>query len=159
VDLGSLMEGPAANSARFERRNPVCDALVSDAAAATAKDACAVLDSAAAFASSCKTGPEHRDILLADASNLLERLDDFTRLMMGVTGVSSPWVGFKVRLAPGMLCEAPPLQLKSTGRSFRPISRARSRGLSAPASVVLSIAPARNETGQRFRHTVAGAAI
>jgi acyl-CoA reductase-like NAD-dependent aldehyde dehydrogenase len=62
VGFDLFMEGreaPAANGARFERRNPISNALVSTAAAATAKDACAAVDSAvAAFASSCKTGPE-----------------------------------------------------------------------------------------------------
>jgi acyl-CoA reductase-like NAD-dependent aldehyde dehydrogenase len=120
VDFGLLInnrEVPAANGARFERRDPISDVLVSTAAAATIKDACASMDSAAAsFASWGKIGPKRRsDILLVAAGKLLERGRDFTRLMMGETGASSPWVGFNIRLAAGILREAASLTTQIKG--------------------------------------------
>jgi acyl-CoA reductase-like NAD-dependent aldehyde dehydrogenase len=147
VDFGLLIndrEVPAANGARFERRDPISDALVSTAAAATIKDACAAVDSAAAaFASWGKIGPERRrDILLIAAAKLLERGEDFTRLMMGETGASSPWVGFNIRLAAGMLREAASLTTQIKGEII-PANKSGSLSMvfRRPVGVVLSIAP------------------
>lgn len=64
MDVGLFMErreAPAAGGARFKRRGPISNALVCTAATATAKDACAAVDSAAAvFASFPETAPERR---------------------------------------------------------------------------------------------------
>ncbi len=119
MDFGSHTndrEVPAANGARFERRDPISDVLVSTAAAATIKDACASMHSAAAsFASWGKIGPKRRsDILWIAAGKLLERGKDFTRLI-GETGASSPWVGFNIRLAAGILREAASLTTQVKG--------------------------------------------
>ena len=147
MDFGLLInnrEVPAVSGARFERLDPITSALVSTAAAASATDGGAAVESAAgAFPSWSISSPEaRREILLAAADKLVKRTEDFTRLMMGETGASAPWVRFNVKLAAGMLREAAALTTQIKGEII-PANKQGSISLAfrRPAGVVLSIAP------------------
>jgi acyl-CoA reductase-like NAD-dependent aldehyde dehydrogenase len=83
---------PASNGRTFARNNPLTDALVTRAAAATLRDAVAATDSAAAaFPAWAAVKPtERRRLLLAAADNLTSRADQFADVMMGEVGASRP---------------------------------------------------------------------
>jgi acyl-CoA reductase-like NAD-dependent aldehyde dehydrogenase len=128
----------------FDRADPLTGRVVTQAAAATVDDAVAAVESAAkAFTAWSRTGPnERRDILLWASALLLERTEDFTRLMMTETGASAPWVRFNVRLSAGMLREAASITTHIKGEVIpgdKPGMMALA--LRRPAGVVLSIAP------------------
>lgn len=134
----------ASNSATFERRNPNSGEVVTRAAAATAVDARAAVDSAQrAFSSWSRTGPNaRREVLLAASRLLAARTEEFTHLMVGETGASLPWVRFNVQLAAGMLVEAASITTQIKGEiipSDKPGTF--SMALRRPAGVVLSITP------------------
>lgn len=83
-----------------------------------------------------------RDILLAAATLLDKRAEDFRTLMISETGASGPWATFNARLAAGMLREAAGLTTKINGEIIPSNKPGKfSMALRRPAGVVLSIAP------------------
>ena len=104
--------------ATFERRNPMTGAVVTTMPAATAADARAACDrAAAAFAGWAALGPGERRGLLLRAADELERVSaDFVGLMLAEAGMTAPWAGFNVHLAAGILREAASLTTRFVSR-------------------------------------------
>ncbi|MFT4192978.1 MAG: aldehyde dehydrogenase [Comamonas sp.] len=134
----------ARNGATFERRNPLDGQVATVAPAATAEDARAAIQAAAAaFPAWAAFGPSERRDLLAKAADSLERrLDDFVRAMAAETGASALWAGFNVHLAAGMLREAAALTTRIAGEVIpSDVPGSLALGVRQPAGVVLGIAP------------------
>ena len=135
---------PATGGATFERRNPVTDEVVTQAAAAAVADGAAAVEAAAAaFPAWAALGPnKRRSLLLKGADRLEARTPDFSARVSAETGGTGPWGGFNAMLAAGMLREAAALTTQVTGEvipSDMPGSYAFS--VRQPAGVVLGIAP------------------
>ncbi|SHK03416.1 Acyl-CoA reductase [Roseomonas rosea] len=135
---------PATGAGTFERRNPVTGEVATRAAAATAEDARAACDAAAAaFPAWSKLGPNaRRTILLKAADALAAKAPEFIRLMAEEIGATAGWAGFNVHLAAGMLREAAAATTQTTGEvipSDKPGCLAMS--IRAPVGVVLGMAP------------------
>jgi benzaldehyde dehydrogenase (NAD) len=128
----------------FERRNPLTGEVASRASAATVGDAIRAVDAAAAaFPAWSAFGPgKRRALLLAAATALEARSDDFAKVIAAETGASGHWAHFNVHLAAGMLIEAASLTTQIEG-SVIPSDTAGSLalGLRRPAGVVVGIAP------------------
>ena len=130
--------------ATFERRNPMTGAVVTTMPAATAADARAACDrAAAAFAGWAALGPGERRGLLLRAADELERVSaDFVGLMLAEAGMTAPWAGFNVHLAAGILREAASLTTQVRGEvvpADKPGTFAMT--IRQPAGVVVGIAP------------------
>jgi len=111
LDVSMLINGekrPASGGATFDRRNPLDGEVASRAPAATADDARAAVEAAAAaFPSWSEMGPgERRGLLLSAAAALQAKAEAFAQAMAAETGAAAPWAGFNVMLATGMLQEA-----------------------------------------------------
>jgi benzaldehyde dehydrogenase (NAD) len=128
----------------FSRANPLDGQIATVAPAASAEDARAAVDAAAAaFPQWSATGPGERRALLLKAAQALEaRGADFARSMAAETGASAIWAGFNVHLAAGMLVEAASLTTQIEGQVI-PSDVPGSLAMAArqPAGVVLGIAP------------------
>ncbi|MGY0194311.1 aldehyde dehydrogenase [Leptothrix sp. BB-4] len=128
----------------FNRLNPLDGQVATTAPAASADDAVAAVDAAAAaFAGWSRTGPGERRALLMKAAHALEaRAPDFIAAMAAETGASGGWAGFNVHLAAGMLLEAAALTTQINGQQI-PSDVPGSLALATrqPAGVVLGIAP------------------
>ncbi|MCO5400490.1 aldehyde dehydrogenase [Ralstonia soli] len=135
---------PAANGATFERRNPVNDAPVSHAAAATLGDADAAVQAAAdAFPAWAALPPGERRKRLLKAADLMDqRTADFIRIGAGETGAMPNWIGFNVMLAANMLREAASMTTQIDG-SIIPsdVPGNFAMAVRQPCGVVLGIAP------------------
>lgn len=134
----------AADGASFERREPISDEVVSQAAAATTGDAQAAANAAAAaFPGWSATSPSQRRAVLNRAADLLiERTPEFVKAMTLETGASPMWGNFNCKLAAGMLREAAAMTTQITGEvipSDKPGLLAMA--VRQPAGVCVGIAP------------------
>ena len=128
----------------FSRRNPLDGEVATIAPAATAEDAVAAVEAAAAaFVGWSRTGPTERRALLMKAAQALEaRAEDFAMAMAAETGASGLWAGFNVHLAAGMLLEAAALTTQINGEVIpSDVPGSLAMAVRQPAGVVLGIAP------------------
>lgn len=135
---------PSRQGATFTRRNPLDGGVATTAPAATADDAVAAVDAAAAaFVGWSSTGPGERRSLLTKAAHALEaRAGDFAATMAAETGASGLWAGFNVHLAAGMLLEAAALTTQINGEVIpSDVPGSLAMAIRQPAGVVLGIAP------------------
>jgi vanillin dehydrogenase len=134
----------AVSGATFVRKDPVTGAAASEAAAAGSPDVEKVVDAAArAFPAWSETGPGERRALLLKAADRLEaRTADFAEAMTKEIGATSPWAGFNVHFAAGLLREAAALTTQITGEII-PADKpgVMSLAVRQPCGVVLGIAP------------------
>ncbi|WP_322028421.1 aldehyde dehydrogenase [Paraburkholderia sp. J76] len=142
-----LIDGEAVqarNGATFERRNPLDGTVASRAPAATAEDAVAAVDAAAAaFPVWSAMGPSERRALLTKAAHALEaKADAFAAAMAAETGASGIWAGFNVHLAAAGLMEAAALTTQIGGELIpSDVPGSLAMGVRQPAGVVLGLAP------------------
>lgn len=134
----------ASSGTTFERHNPLSRSPVTVAPAATADDAKAAADAAAAaFADWSTLGPNERRMrLLASAERLQAKADDFVAAMAEEIGATEGWARFNVHLATNMLREAAALTTQVGGETL-PSDKPGTLALTIrqPAGVVLGIAP------------------
>ncbi len=134
----------AQDNAVFERRHPVTNALVTQAAAAGVQDAIKAVESAdAAFKAWRRTGPSERRRLLLKAADILEsKTPQFIEAMSHEVGASALWAGFNVHLAANVFREAASLATQIQGETI-PTDKpgALSMTLRQPVGVILSIVP------------------
>ena len=119
-DTQMLIDGRRMNAtggATFQRRNPLTEAVVSRAPAATPADARNAVDAAAAaFKDWSTSGPTARRALLMKAADELQsRSAAFADAMAQETGATASWAGFNVHLAANMLREAAALTTQVGG--------------------------------------------
>lgn len=135
---------PASGSATFTRSNPISGEPATRAAAATADDAKAAADAAAAaFPKWSASSPSARRAALNKAADLLEaHAAQFATLMMAETGATAGWGHFNVHLAAGMLREAAALTTQIAGEIVpSDVPGAFAMAIRQPAGVVVGIAP------------------
>jgi acyl-CoA reductase-like NAD-dependent aldehyde dehydrogenase len=135
---------PAAGGATFERRNPLNDAPVSRAAAATLEDADAAVQAAAdAFPAWAALPPGERRKRLLKAADLMDqRTADFIRIGVAETGAMPNWVGFNVMLAANMLREAAAMTTQIDGSVIpSDVPGSFAMAVRQPCGVALGIAP------------------
>jgi acyl-CoA reductase-like NAD-dependent aldehyde dehydrogenase len=134
----------AVTGARFERRHPATQEVVTRAAAAGTGDALAAVEAArAALPVWAGMGPGARRAVLLRAAELLRaRVGDVVERMMAETGATKEWAGFNAMLAADMLVEAAALTTRVSGEAI-PSDRPGTLvlALREPAGVVLGIAP------------------
>jgi len=134
----------ASNGATFERRNPLDHSVATLAPAATAIDAQAAVDAAAAaFPDWAALGPGQRRALLMKAAQVLQSKEEtFAAAMAGETGASGIWASFNVHLAADMLLEAAAITTQISGEVIPSnVPGCQSFAVRKPAGVVLGIAP------------------
>lgn len=139
---GRWME--ADGNAVFTRHNPVDPAFYSTAASASASDAVAAVQAAAAALPEwAATGPGRRRELLNRAADLLEsRVDDFQKAMLIETSATQFWVKRNIAQAAMTLREAAAMTTQINGEvmaSDMPGNVAMA--VRQPVGVVLGIAP------------------
>lgn len=135
---------PPAPGKTFTRLNPVTGAVATTAKAATAEDANAAAEAAAAaFPVWSALGPNARRALLGKAADALAaKADQFVDAMMGEIGATEGWARFNLMLAVGMVREAAALTTQIGGEvipSDKPGCIAMA--LREPVGVMLGIAP------------------
>lgn len=134
----------ARDGGTFERRNPVSGDVATRAAAATTDDAIAAVEAAAAaFPAWAATGPgQRRDLLLAAASTLEGKADEFVTAALAEAGATAPWAQFNLALAAGILREAASLTTLTRGETIpSDVPGNLAMAVRQPAGVVLGIAP------------------
>jgi len=134
----------ATGGGTFERRDPLTNALITKAAAATVADAEAAANAAAAaFPAWSALPPTKRRAFLLKAADLLaDQAEDFAAVQMGETGAAAAWVHFNVGLAANMLREVASIVSQITGETHpSEISGCVSLSVRQPVGVVLGIAP------------------
>lgn len=144
----SMLIGGEATQARsgetFTRCNPLDGQVATTAPAASAEDAVAAVEAAAAALPAWSgTSPGERRALLLKAAHALEaRAADFTRAMAAETGSSAIWAGFNVHLAADMLVEAAALTTRIEGQVIPSnVPGSLAMATRQAAGVVLGIAP------------------
>ncbi|HCY15715.1 MAG: dehydrogenase [Curvibacter sp. GWA2_64_110] len=134
----------AKDGAVFERRNPISNAVVTNASAAGVNDAASAVDSAnAAFKIWRRSAPSERRRLLLKAADILEsKTPLFIEAMAQEVGASALWAGFNVHLAANVFREAASLATQIQGETI-PTDKpgALSMTLRQPVGVILSIVP------------------
>jgi benzaldehyde dehydrogenase (NAD) len=146
-DIQLLIAGrdtPAAGSATFNRQNPISGEIATRAAAASAEDARAAADAAAAaFPGWSALGPNARRAKLNKAADLLEsRALQFATILAAETGATSGWGHFNVHLAAGMLREAAAMTTQIGGEVVpSDVPGNLAMAIRQPVGVVLGIAP------------------
>ncbi|OJX06288.1 MAG: salicylaldehyde dehydrogenase [Burkholderiales bacterium 70-64] len=146
-DLSMLINGLAVSAekgATFERRNPLDGSVATRAPAASAADAVAAVEAAAAaFRTWSASGPGERRALLLKAADALEaRTPAFIEAVAAETGATGLWAGFNVHLAAGMLREAAALTTQVAGEVIpSDVPGSLAMGVRQPAGVVVGIAP------------------
>jgi len=146
-DINLLIAGrdvPAANSATFNRLNPVSGEVATRAAAASVDDARSAADAAAAaFPKWSALGPSERRAKLNKAADLLEaRAGQFAAILTTETGATAGWGHFNVHLAAGMLREAAAITTQITGDVVpSDVPGSLAMAFRQPVGVVLGIAP------------------
>lgn len=146
-DLSMLINGQAVQAEagrQFERRNPLDNAVVTRAPAASPADAVAAVEAAAtAFKTWSQTGPgERRALLLKAAAALEAKTPQFIEAVAAETGATGLWAGFNVHLAAGMLQEAASLTTQISGQLIpSDVPGSLAMAVRQPAGVVLGIAP------------------
>ncbi len=141
--IGGFTRG-AADGATFDRLNPITNAAVTRASAATEQDADdAVAAAQAAFSKWADIGPGERRRHLLKAADLLEqRAPEFIAVGVQETGAAPGWYGFNVMLAAGMLREAASMTTQISGEIIPSnIPGNLAMAVRQPAGVVLGIAP------------------
>ncbi|KQY80942.1 aldehyde dehydrogenase [Pelomonas sp. Root1444] len=146
-DVQLLIAGqsrPASSGATFERRNPLSEAVVTRAAAATPEDAVAAIEAAAAaFPEWSRQGPGARRSLLLKAAAILQaKTPQFIEAVAAETGASAMWGGFNAHLAAGMLQEAAALTTQISGEVIpSDVPGNLAMAVRQPVGVVLGMAP------------------
>ncbi|MGH8138104.1 MAG: aldehyde dehydrogenase [Steroidobacteraceae bacterium] len=146
-DINLLIAGrdvPAAQSATFERLNPISGDVATRAAAASAADARAAADAAAAaFPKWAAAGPNERRAKLNKAAELLEsHAAQFAAIVTAETGATAGWGHFNVHLAANMLREAAAMTTQVCGEVIpSDVPGSLAMAFRQPAGVVLGIAP------------------
>ncbi len=134
----------AQDNATFERRHPISNALVSEAASASLTDAKRAADSAhAAFKTWRNSAPSERRRLMLKIADILEsKTPQFIEIMASEVGASPLWAGFNVHLAAGVFREAASLATQIQGETL-PTDKpgAMSMTLRQPVGGILSIVP------------------
>jgi acyl-CoA reductase-like NAD-dependent aldehyde dehydrogenase len=147
MDVRLVIDNEAVDSgtgAVFERRNPVSDAVVTRASAASVDDVVRAAESAQrAFKLWSRTGPsERRAVLLAAADRLEAKQDEFIAAMAAEVGASTLWSTFNVAGSAALLREAAGLVTQAQGNTIpTDKSGTLSMTLRQPVGVVLSIVP------------------
>ncbi|MGY3549972.1 benzaldehyde dehydrogenase (NAD) [Bradyrhizobium sp. USDA 4472] len=134
----------ATGNATFERLNPLDGQIATRAPAATAHDAVAAVEAAAAaFPRWSATGPSERRALLTKAAHALEaKAPAFAASIAAETGGSGIWAGFNVHLAAGMLLEAAAMTTQINGEIIpSDVPGSFAMAVRQPAGVVLGMAP------------------
>ncbi len=142
-----LINGEAAlasSGTTFNRLNPLDNSVATTAPAATAQDAKAAVDAAAAaFPAWSAKGPGERRALLMKAAHALEAKGEaIAAAMAAETGASGIWAGFNVHLAADMLLEAAALTTQINGQVIPSnVPGSHAMALRQAAGVVIGIAP------------------
>jgi benzaldehyde dehydrogenase (NAD) len=134
----------AKNSATFARKNPISGEDATRAAAASAEDAKAAVDAAAAaFPKWAAMGPNQRRALLNKAAELMEqRAQQFATLVSAETGATIGWGHFNIHLAAGMLREAAAMTTQIQGEVVpSDVPGNLAMAVRQPVGVILGIAP------------------
>ncbi len=134
----------AKNAGTFARHNPITGEEATRAAAATAEDAKAAADAAAAaFPKWSALGPSARRAILNKAADLLEqRAQQFATLVMAETGATAGWGHFNIHLAAGMLREAGAMTTQIQGEVVpSDVPGNMAMAIRQPVGVILGIAP------------------
>lgn len=110
----------AQGSATFERRHPVTNVLITEAAAAGIEDARMAADSAHAAYKKWRLSPpsERRRLLLKTADILESKTPKFIETMAAEVGASALWAGFNVHLAANVFREAASLATQIQGETI-----------------------------------------
>jgi len=135
---------PASSGATFKRRNPLSGAPVSHAAAASASDAHAAVEAAAAaFPAWSALGPGERRTRLNAAANALEaRARQLAEAMCAETGATAAWAEFNVQVAAATLREAASLTTQVGGETIpSDVPGCLALAVRQPVGVVLGMAP------------------
>jgi acyl-CoA reductase-like NAD-dependent aldehyde dehydrogenase len=135
---------PAANSATFNRLNPISGDVATRAAAASVEDARAAADAAAAaFPKWAALGPSERRAKLNKAADLLEsRAGQFASILTTETGATGGWGHFNVHLAANMLREAAAITTQIMGEVVpSDVPGSLALAIRQPVGVVLGTAP------------------
>jgi vanillin dehydrogenase len=135
---------PASRSATFNRLNPLSGDVATRAAAASADDARAAADAAAAaYPGWSSIGPSERRARLNKAADLLEsRAAQFASILTTETGATGGWGHFNVHLAANMLREAAAITTQISGEVVpSDVPGSLAMAFRQPVGVVLGIAP------------------
>lgn len=134
----------AQDGTTFERRHPVSNALITEAAAASIHDAKKAADSAqAAYKTWRLSPPSERRRLLSKAADILEsKTPKFIETMAAEVGASALWAGFNVHLAANVFREAASLATQLQGETI-PTDKpgALSMTIRQPVGVIFSMVP------------------
>ncbi len=134
----------AQGHATFERRHPVSNAVVTEAAAAGIDDAKKAAESAHAAYKTWRLSPpsERRRLLLKAADILESKTPQFIEVMAAEVGASALWAGFNVHLAANVFREAASLATQIQGETL-PTDKpgALSMTVRQPVGVIFSMVP------------------
>jgi acyl-CoA reductase-like NAD-dependent aldehyde dehydrogenase len=134
----------ASGEAKFARRSPVNDEVVTTGAAASAADAIAAVESAhRSYLSWSQTGPGLRRALLLKAADEIEkRIEDFVTAMKGEVGSGELWARFNVMMAANLFREAASMTTQIQGNTI-PSDKPGTLSMTVrqPVGVILSIVP------------------
>lgn len=128
----------------FERRHPVSNDVVTEAAAAGIDDAKKAAESAHAAYKTWRLSPpsERRRLLLKAADILESKTPQFIEVMAAEVGASALWAGFNVHLAANVFREAASLATQIQGETI-PTDKpgALSMTIRQPVGVIFSMVP------------------
>lgn len=134
----------AQDGVTFERRHPVSNALITEAAAASIDDAKKAAESAQAAYKTWRLSPpsERRRLLLKAADILESNTPKFIETMGVEVGASALWAGFNVHLAANVFREAASLATQIQGETI-PTDKpgALSMTIRQPVGVIFSMVP------------------
>lgn len=134
----------AQGDATFERRHPVSNDVVTEAAAAGIDDAKKAAESAHAAYKTWRLSPpsERRRLLLKAADILESKTPQFIEVMAAEVGASALWAGFNVHLAANVFREAASLATQIQGETI-PTDKpgALSMTIRQPVGVIFSMVP------------------
>jgi acyl-CoA reductase-like NAD-dependent aldehyde dehydrogenase len=128
----------------FDRLHPLSGDVVTRGADASAADALAAVDSAAAaFTSWSQTGPTERRTIMLKAADIMDsRTPELIEVMGQEVGAAPLWAGFNGFLTAGLLREAAGLATQIQGETI-PTDKPGTLSMTVrvPAGVVFSMAP------------------
>jgi salicylaldehyde dehydrogenase len=134
----------AQGDSTFERRHPVSNDVVTEAAAAGIDDAKKAAESAHAAYKTWRLSPpsERRRLLLKAADILESKTPQFIEVMAAEVGASALWAGFNVHLAANVFREAASLATQIQGETI-PTDKpgALSMTIRQPVGVIFSMVP------------------
>jgi len=134
----------AEGSRKFAKLDPYTGEKLCDVPAASANDAIAAADAAAAaFPGWAATKPADRRAILTKAADLVAaRAQTLSGMVATEIGSPKPWGDFNCRLAAGMLREAAALAYSSIGETIpSDVPGSLSMAVRQPVGVILAIAP------------------